>query len=67
MFPRATLPGVGQPSPLLGHAAGVSWDEVLLVMAPLVAIGGLMWLANRRAARLNGRDEDDHGEDERAG
>jgi len=45
---------VPNPAPLalvLGHASGFSWDEGLLVMAPLVVIGGLLWLANRRAAR----------------
>jgi hypothetical protein len=40
-------------SPLLAHASGFSWDEALLVLAPLVVIGGLLGLANRRAARLN--------------
>src|SRR5262245_40754906 len=37
---------------LLAHASGFSWDEALLVMAPLVVIGALLWLANRRASRL---------------
>ena len=37
---------------VLAHAGGFSWDEALLVMAPIVVIGGLLWLANRRAARL---------------
>jgi cyanate permease len=39
-------------SPLLGHASGFSWDEALLVMAPIVVLGLLLWLANRRARRL---------------
>src|SRR4051812_43484854 len=36
---------VPNPAPLalvLGHASGFSWDEGLLVMAPLVVIGGLL-------------------------
>jgi uncharacterized membrane protein len=37
---------------LLAHADGFSWDEALLVMAPLVIIGGLLWIANRRASHL---------------
>jgi hypothetical protein len=40
------------PVRLLAHASGFSWDEALLVMAPLAVIGGLLWLANRRAGRL---------------
>jgi hypothetical protein len=40
------------PAQLLAHASGFSWDEALLVMAPLAVIGGLLWLANRRAGRL---------------
>jgi hypothetical protein len=47
------------PPPLLAHASGFSWDESLLVLAPLVVIGGLLWLANRRAARLQDREPDD--------
>lgn len=46
--------GVALPTPLLAHATGFSWDESLLVVTPLVVIGGLLWLANRRAARLGG-------------
>jgi hypothetical protein len=42
---------------LFAHASGFSWDEALLVLAPLVVIGGLLWLANRRAARLAGDEE----------
>jgi hypothetical protein len=37
---------------LFGHAGGFSWDEALLVMAPIVIIAALLVLANRRAARL---------------
>jgi uncharacterized membrane protein len=42
---------------LIAHASGFSWDEALLVLAPLVVIGGLLWLANRRATRLADREE----------
>jgi hypothetical protein len=44
---------------LLAHASGFSWDEALLVLAPLVVIGGLLWLANRRAGRLAGDEDPD--------
>jgi cyanate permease len=47
-------------TPLLGHASGFSWDEALLVMAPLAFIAGLLWLANRRAGRLS---DSETGED----
>ena len=40
---------------LLAHQGG--WDEVLLVAAPIAAFAGLLWVANRRAARLG---EDEH-------
>ena len=43
------MPG---PAFLLAHAGAFSWDEALLVMAPLLAVAGLLWRANRRAARL---------------
>jgi hypothetical protein len=65
MFP--TYPGarhwrtVALPPPLLAHASGFSWDESLLVLAPLVVIGGLLWLANRRAARLQEPGDADSG------
>ncbi len=36
-------------SPVLAHQGG--WDEALLVLTPLAAIGGLLWLANRRVQR----------------
>jgi hypothetical protein len=51
---------------ILAHASGFSWDEALLVLAPLVVIGGLLWLANRRAARLHERDAGDAEADDRA-
>ena len=44
------------PSPILAHASGFSWDEALLVLAPLVVIGAILVLLNRRASRW--QDED---------
>ena len=35
---------------ILGHQGG--WDELLLVLVPLLNFGLLLWLAARRAARL---------------
>ena len=32
---------------VLAHQGG--WDELLLVAAPVALLGGLLWLANRRA------------------
>jgi uncharacterized membrane protein len=58
---------LGHDGLVLGHASGFSWDEGLLVMAPLVVIGGLLWLANRRAARAQQAvDADDPGVDTEA-
>ena len=34
---------------LLAHQGG--WDEFLFAAGPIVFIGGLLWLANRRASR----------------
>jgi hypothetical protein len=34
---------------LIAHQGG--WDEVLLVLGPLLAIGGLLALAKRRVGR----------------
>ena len=57
MFPRAPVVrhwrALTATSPLLAHAGGFSWDEALLVMTPLLVIAGLLWLANRRAGRLD--------------
>ena len=46
---------------LLAHQGG--WDEVLFVAGPLVVMGAILWLANRRAARL----EEDEAEAEENG
>lgn len=45
---------------ILAHQGG--WDEALIVLAPLVVIAALLWLANRRAnaatrARVDHTDE----------
>jgi hypothetical protein len=34
---------------LLAHQGG--WDEILLVVAPMVVVGGLLWIAKRRVDR----------------
>lgn len=35
---------------VLAHQGG--WDELLLVLLPLLVIAGLLYIANRRASRL---------------
>lgn len=35
-------------STILGHQGG--WDEAVFVLAPLLVLGALLWLAARRAA-----------------
>ena len=42
---------------VLAHQGG--WDEVLLVLAPVVLFAGLLFVANRRAERLGDEDEED--------
>jgi len=42
-MPRVTMA-------LLAHQGG--WDEALVVAVPIVAFALILWLANRRAARL---------------
>jgi hypothetical protein len=39
---------------LLAHQGG--WDEVLLVLVPIVVVGWLLWLAKRRVSRAAGGD-----------
>jgi hypothetical protein len=34
---------------VLAHQGG--WDEILLVVAPMVIVGGLLWIAKRRVDR----------------
>ncbi len=35
---------------VLAHQGG--WDEILLVLGPILAIGALLWLAKRRVDRM---------------
>lgn len=35
-------------SGMFAHQGG--WDEILLVVGPLVVVAGLLWLANRRVS-----------------
>jgi hypothetical protein len=35
---------------LLAHQGG--WDEIALVSGPILILGGLLWIANRRADKL---------------
>ncbi len=37
---------------ILAHQGG--WDEVLLVAGPLAFVAWLLWVADRRARRLDG-------------
>ncbi len=41
---------------VLAHQGG--WDEFLLVAAPIALLGGLLWLANRRATAQQRHQED---------
>ncbi|MGH9136857.1 MAG: hypothetical protein ACRD0G_07385 [Acidimicrobiales bacterium] len=45
----------------LAHQGG--WDEILLVLTPIVLFAALLALANRRAAKIV--EDDDEGETER--
>ncbi len=36
---------------ILAHQGG--WDEILWIAGPLLIVGGLLWVANRRANALN--------------
>jgi hypothetical protein len=44
---------------LLAHEGG--WDEIALVLGPIAILAGLLWLANRRALRLE-QEAADEGE-----
>ncbi len=47
---------------LLAHQGG--WDEILMVAGPLALLAWLLWLADRRARRMqSGSDEGDPSED----
>jgi hypothetical protein len=41
---------------LVAHQGG--WDEILLVAAPIVVVGGLLWIAKRRVDRAARRPSD---------
>ena len=45
---------------VLAHQGG--WDEVLLVLLPIGLFAFLLWVANRRAARLQQDEADQHEE-----
>lgn len=38
---------------VLAHQGG--WDEIAMVLGPIVVLGGLLWVANRRAQRQEAR------------
>ena len=40
---------------VVAHQGG--WDEILYVAGPLLVMGAILWLANRRAARLDDESE----------
>jgi hypothetical protein len=48
---------------MLAHAGGFSWDEALLVMAPIALVAGLLFLANARAKKLQARSREAAGAD----
>ena len=48
---------------MFAHATGFSWDEALLVMAPIAVVAGLLFLANSRAKKL--QDKHDEPDDDR--
>lgn len=41
---------------LLAHQGG--WDEIVLVLAPVGLFTVLLWVANRRAARIDGESDE---------
>jgi len=41
---------------LVAHQGG--WDEILLVLGPILLIAGLLWLAKRRVDAANAADDD---------
>ena len=46
---------------IIAHATGFTWDEALLVMAPIAAIAGVVLLVNSRVNKLRG-DRPEHRE-----
>lgn len=51
----------GGPRRVLVVAHQGGWDEMALLVAPLVVIGVLLWLANRRATRAAAERDDERG------
>lgn len=45
---------------MLAHQGG--WDEILLVAAPLLVVGLLLWLANRRVSAQLEQAQDQPGQ-----
>jgi len=43
---------------VFAHATGFSWDEALLVMAPIAVVAGLLFLANSRAKKLQEKEDE---------
>jgi len=41
---------------ILAHQGG--WDEMLLVATPIALLAGVLWLANRRAGRMQAERAD---------
>lgn len=37
---------------VLAHGGRFTWDEALMVLAPIAVFAGLLWLANRRATAI---------------
>ena len=46
---RNVLLATGIPAAVVAHQGG--WDEILLVVGPMVVVAGLLWLAKRRLVR----------------
>ena len=53
---------------ILAHASGFTWDEALLVMAPIAAIAAVVFLVNARVNKLRAAPPDtpDGPKDERS-
>lgn len=43
---------------VFAHSTGFTWDEALMVMAPIAAVAGVLFLANSRAKKLAGDRQD---------
>lgn len=53
MVPVAQLSAAAR---ILAHSSGFTWDEALLVMAPIAAVAGVLFLVNNRAKKLGTDD-----------